>query len=102
MATVIAHCSTFSTAYLYDTSTRLSYPVVLTQIGAIQRPLGIRADLNVLAFAGAQSDRPVTGVWLSYEAKVARNAWLSLGPALDYRDGRIGSPGIVVGLRIDF
>lgn len=96
-----ASANTFSAAYLYSAETRLSYPVALTPVGKLERPLGFGFDVDLSAFAGVADDRPVTGLWASVELRIARNAWMSAGPALRFEQGRLRTEGLVLGFRIN-
>ena len=90
-----------SAAYLYDVKSKESTPVILTEIGLIKKPLGLKTDFQVSAYAGLKLERPFAGTWISYKQSVAQNAALRFGPAFSY-DGRFRSPGFIVGFEIRF
>jgi hypothetical protein len=90
-----------SAAYLYDAKSKESTPVILTEIGLIKKPFGLKTDFRVSAYAGLKLERPFAGTWISYKQNVAQNAALRFGPAISY-DGRFRSPGFIFGFEIQF
>ena len=72
------------------------------RIGTLKKCLG-KTDLAVYSFAGLGArNRPVTGLSLGYDLKVAENLTLTLGPAVAVTSGKPVDVGVSVGLTWKF
>ena len=88
-----------SVGYVYEPRQKAFYEVVNTQIGAVAKPLGLRMNLSVNAFAGVgYRNRPIGGLTLTYKAKIADNVGLEIGPAVFADSGRPTGWGVFAGL----
>jgi hypothetical protein len=97
-ASTMGHADT-GVAYVFEPRTKAAYEVVTTQIGEVVKPLGLRKNLSVNAFAGfGDKDRPLAGFSLSYRLNLAQNVSLDAGPAVFVSDRKPSGIAVYVGL----
>lgn len=88
--------------YLLDVRTGRATPVVTVSLGDIRRPLGLNFNLKVSTFAGLIDEKPLAGFWLSANLRLADNLFVDFGPAIQYHNERLHTPGVAVGLSLRF
>ncbi len=100
---VVAQSVNWSATYLYDAHDKTSTPVVTADVGRIESIFGIsKLNLTASTFAGVKKEQPIVGTWINAEARIARNAWLRVGPAITYERERFIGRGFVVGISVAF
>lgn len=88
-----------SIGYVYEPRSKAAYEVVTHSVGSVVRPLGLKLNLSVNAFAGlGAKDRPLGGFALSYRAKLAENVSIDLGPAIFVSDRKPSGVAVFAGI----
>lgn len=93
----------WSLAAVWDFRTHTSSAVVLRNIGIVEKPLGLKFNLDVDGFAGADMDSNITGgVAIGHTFPVARNVDFKFGLAISATQNKPTGAGLLLGLTYRF
>lgn len=98
--------SPWSIAAYSDFRTKETSVVVLRRIGPLEKPFGLKVDLDIEAFAGSNmAGDSVVGVAATYTFGLAKNLDFKIGPATTWQPGqkfRDAGIGLILGVSYRF
>lgn len=89
----------WSIAAYWDARTKTTNAVVLRRIGIVEKPFGLKFDLEVDGFAGSDMDSNLlAGVSIGKTFPVAQNADFKFGLGVSTQQNKPSGIGLILGL----